>query len=132
MEKEASAKELEIFKLEMCKKCLESEFLERRIQGIRDLNTIIKNNTIFNHKQFEATFLVQWMTEHNIFDIIWVSKRTHAQLVERSNDIWRLLLKEKLMTTEHLQMFWELTLIPGYKSVVYEIIKENCFYLMEE
>ena len=45
MEKEASAKELEIFKLEMSKKCLESEFLERRIQGIRDLNQIIKNNS---------------------------------------------------------------------------------------
>ena len=132
MEKEASAKELEIFKLEMCKKCLESEFLERRIQGIRDLNTIIKNNTIFNHKQFEATFLVQWMTEHNIFDIIWVSKRTHAQLVERSNDIWRLLLKEKLMTTEHLQMFWELTNTPDYKSAVYKIVNECSFYLQQE
>lgn len=107
MEKEASA--LEIFKLVMCKKCLESEFLERRIQGIRDLNTIIENNTIFMNKQFEPEFLVQWMTEHNIFDIIWVARRTHAQLVERSNDIWRLLLKEKLLTEDHLQMFWDLT-----------------------
>ena len=102
MDKEASTKELEIFKLEMCKKCLESEFLERRIQGIRDLNTIIKNNTVFNSKQFEASFLVEWMTTHNVFNIIWVARRTHAQLVERSSDIFRLLLKEKLLTQEYL------------------------------
>jgi len=81
------------------------------------------------NKQFDPDFLVQWMTTHNIFDIIWVAKRTHAQLVERSNDIWRLLLKEKLLTNEQLQMFWDLTKTQDYKSAVYKIVNESSFYL---
>ena len=129
MDKEVAAKDLEVFKLKMCKKCLESEFLERRIQGIRELNNIIKNNTIFTSKQFEPEFLIKWIAENQILDIIWVARKTHAQLVERSNDIWRLLLKEKLLSDEHLQMFWDLTKTADFKSGVYKIISESSYCL---
>ena len=62
----------------MCKKCLESEFLERRIQGIRDLNLVIRNNTMYASKTFDVPFLVNWMTENQVFDIIWTARKTHA------------------------------------------------------
>ena len=128
-DKTQAAKELEVFRLQMCKKCLESEFLERRIQGIRDLNQVIKNNTLYTSKNFDAQFLVNWMTENQVFDIIWTARKTHAQLVERSNEIWRLLLKEKLLTDEHIKMFWELTKTQDFKSGVYKIINESSIYL---
>ena len=38
VEKEIALKELEVFKLEMCKKYMNSELLEPRINGIRELN----------------------------------------------------------------------------------------------
>jgi hypothetical protein len=38
MTKEERDKESEIFKLDLCLLCLKSGFLERRIQGIKDLN----------------------------------------------------------------------------------------------
>lgn len=115
----------------MVKKLLESEFLECRISGIRDLNSIIRNTTMIYTKkqQFTAEFLVNWMTENKVFDIIWVARRTHAQLVERSSDIWSLLLKEKLITENHLHMFWELIKTPDFKSGVYKIISDNSVYL---
>ena len=36
---------MEVFKLKFIKKCLESQFLEKRISGIKDLNEIL-NETI--------------------------------------------------------------------------------------
>ena len=42
--KDGSPQELEIFKLEMCKKYLGSENLEPKIQGMRELKDIIDNN----------------------------------------------------------------------------------------
>ena len=47
--KEEREKQTEILKLEVILMCLKSFFLERRIQGIRDLNTIIKNVRMFNN-----------------------------------------------------------------------------------
>jgi len=44
MDKEEAKKDQEKLKLEICKKCLSSELLERRILGIRELNTIIRNS----------------------------------------------------------------------------------------
>ena len=78
VDKATAEQSLEVFKLQMCKKCLESEFLERRIQGIRDLNQVIRNNTMYSSKTFEVSFLVNWMTENQVFDILWTAKKTHA------------------------------------------------------
>ena len=38
MDNQAANEDLELFKLDMCKKYLNSEMLDPRIQGIRDLN----------------------------------------------------------------------------------------------
>lgn len=61
--KEEREKQTEILKLEVCLMCLKSSFLERRIQGIRDLNQIIRNLRMFSssNKAFSGEFLVEWM-----------------------------------------------------------------------
>lgn len=46
VEKAEREKQMEILKLEVALLCLNSSYMERRIQGIRDLNQIIKNNRI--------------------------------------------------------------------------------------
>ena len=43
MDREALKVESEKLKLEICKKCLSSELLERRILGIKELNNIIRS-----------------------------------------------------------------------------------------
>ena len=69
------------------------------------------------------------MTDHKVFDILWVARNTHAQLVERSNEIWRFLLTEKQATDGHLGMFWTLSETSEYKAAVYKIITDTSFYL---
>ena len=69
----------EELKLEITKKCLSSELLERRILGIKELNTIIRNTQITYGaaKVFTMEWLINWMSEHGVFDIIWDTKKTH-------------------------------------------------------
>ena len=81
--REEREKQTEVLKLEISLVCLKSSYLERRIQGIRDLNQIIKNLRMFssNNKAFTAHFLITWMQENGVFNILFDPKRTHLQIV---------------------------------------------------
>lgn len=60
--KDEREKLTEVLKLEVSLMCLRSSFMERRIHGIRDLNTIIKNMRMYStNKAFTPQFLIQWM-----------------------------------------------------------------------
>lgn len=113
----------------MCNKNLNSEFLERRINAIKDLNSVLWKNTVQSSKSFSTEFLIDWMMQQNVFTTIWDSKKTHMQLVQRSNDIFKLLMKEDKMSNELLDLFWNLTNTPAYKSEVFKIINEAAFHL---
>ena len=131
LEKSEREKESEILKLEMCKKCLASEFLERRIQGIRDLNSVIKSNTLYlTNKNFTTEFLIEWMKNNEVFDIIWDGRKTHLQLVQRSNEIMKILLKEDALTDALLEQFFNLAK-SDYKEDVFKIINEVAFYFKQ-
>lgn len=78
--------------------CLKSGFLERRIQGIKDLNQIIKNNRVFMNKSFTSQFLIEWMMSNGVFSILFDPKKTHLQLVQRCSDIVKLLVQENMFT----------------------------------
>lgn len=76
--KEEREKQAEVLKLELANKCLKSTYLERRIQGIRDLNQVIKNNTLYmSSKTFTTEFLIDWMTSNEVFKTIWDNRKTH-------------------------------------------------------
>jgi hypothetical protein len=61
----------ELLKLEMALKCVGSEYLEQRINGIRDLSQLIKNNTLYGtSKTFTTEYLIDWIKQ-NVLSIIW-------------------------------------------------------------
>jgi ubiquitin carboxyl-terminal hydrolase 34 len=91
VEKGEREKQIEILKLEVALLCLNSSYMERRIQGIRDLNGIIKSNR-GSSTRFSGEFLVDWMETHGVFDILFDAKKTHLQLVQRSDEVLKLLL----------------------------------------
>lgn len=61
MGRDEREKMTEVIKLEVALMCLKSSYLERRIQGIKDLNQVIRNNRMFNNKTFTAPFLIEWI-----------------------------------------------------------------------
>lgn len=46
LSKDEREKQSEVLKLEMCNKNLNSEFLERRINAIKDLNSVLWKNSV--------------------------------------------------------------------------------------
>ena len=63
MTKEDREKQSEVLKLEMCNKNLNSEFLERRINAIKDLNSVLWKNNFQTSKVFTTDFLIDWMKQ---------------------------------------------------------------------
>ena len=50
------------------------------------------------NKTLSVTFLIDWITENKVLDVILDPKRTHQQLVERSDEVYMFLLREKKAT----------------------------------
>lgn len=72
-------KQTEVLRLDLCNKSLVSNFLERRIQGIKDLTLLVRNNTAYSSssRTFTTEFLIEWMVKNDVFASIWDYKRTH-------------------------------------------------------
>lgn len=126
--KEDREKETETLRLDVALICLRSNYLERRIQGIRDLNSIIRNNRMMNSKSMSAEQIIEWCSENDVFDILFDSKKTHLQIVQRTSDILKLLLSEDKLELSLAEKFWNLSK-SDYKFEVYKIINEISFYL---
>ena len=101
-------KQTEVLKLEVALLCLKSSYMERRIQGIRDLNGVIGAHRRYSSK-VAGKYLVDWMLEKGVFGILFDPKKTHLQLVQRCEEVLRLLLQEDALTPELLRDFWSLT-----------------------
>ena len=111
--------------------CLRSNYLDRKIQGLKDLNTIIKNNRFTNSKIFTNQFLIDWMSQNDVFSVLFDNKKTHLQIVQRCADILRLLLQEDKLTLELTAMFWNLSK-SDYKPEVYKIVNEGAPLLKQD
>lgn len=68
------------------------------------------------------------MTDNDIFDILFDSKKTHLQIVQRTSEILKLLLSEDKMQLSLAEQFWNLSK-SDYKFEVYKIINEISYYL---
>ena len=129
--KEVRERETETLKLEVCLMCLKSNYLERRIQGIRDLNQIIRNNRMMSYKSMTNAEIIQWLNQNQVFSILFDTKKTHLQIVQRCAEILRLLLSENELSVQLLDMFWSLSK-SDYKFEIYKIVNEIAFYLKQE
>lgn len=129
--KDVAVQESESFKLAMCVKLMKSELLEARINGIRSFNEILEKNRSYSiNKTLTVTFLFDWITKNAVLDVILDPKRTHQQLVERSDEVYTFFLREKVATEEILLKWWNLQ--TSYKREVLKIISDNSFYLEQE
>jgi hypothetical protein len=107
MKREDRKPALEGLKLDVCLLCLSSSFLQRRIQGISDLTTLIKNQRVYSTSTTEAgKALVKWIAENKVLELVFDPQKTHLQIVQRCDEIIKLLLAEDELTAERMQMFW--------------------------
>ena len=117
-------------RLEIALLCLNSGYMERRIQGIRDLSQIIKSHRMSLDRS-SGTPLVEWMLKNDLFDILFDPKKTHLQLVQRCDEVLKLLLGEDMLTDDLLGKFWTLSRTDGFKSEVFKIINDCSYHLKQ-
>lgn len=120
-----------MLRLELCNKSLISNYLERRIQGIKDLSLLVKNNALnSSSKTFSTDFLIEWMTKNDVFNTIWDHRKTHLQIVQRTNEIFKLLVRDDKMDQTLLKLFWSLGKADiTNQTEVFKIISESNYYL---
>lgn len=129
MSKQERTEMSEILRLQLCKRSIGSNFLDRRIQGMKDLNSVLKSNTGYGaSKTFSTEYLLDWLVKNDVFNLIWDHKKTHNQLVQRSDEIFKFLLKEDKLSDELLNMFWSLTKTEMQSDVI-KIINDCSYYL---
>ena len=76
--------------------CLNSSYLERRIYGIRELTQLIKTARA-QPVAHSGKELVDWMRAEGVFDVLFDRRKTHAQLVQRCDEVLKLLLHEDML-----------------------------------
>ena len=68
-------------RLQICKKCLQSQALALRVFSIIEINKLIddtkrmKSNEAARKEAIRE--LIEWMKENSVFDLLWNSSRTH-------------------------------------------------------
>ena len=103
---EEKIKAVEKLNLDIALMCLKASFLERRIQGIKILNDIIKGLRMYGSKAFKPEFIVEWSRQHGVLEAIFGPKTYHIELIKRSNELIRLLTAEEKITKDELELFW--------------------------
>lgn len=97
---------IENFTLKVSLICFKSSILERKIQGLKMIQDIIKNIKFQDYKSISYKDLGIWLENNNIFDDLY-GTTSHSQLIQRSSDFLRFLLNEDLLTLGHLAMIWK-------------------------
>jgi len=130
LEKADRERKNEILSLEVTLLCLNSAFMERKIQGIKGLNQIIKTSKMGN-VQLAGKALVEWMQTHGVFDVLFGAKKSHIQIIQRSDEVLRLLLTEDMLSDELLAQIWSLTRADVFRNEVFKLITD-CSYFFNQ
>ena len=100
---------METFSLNVAYLCFSSEFLERKLQGLKAVMEIMKEVKYRIRKQefyLDNDLLFQWVNDKQLFEGLY-GKNAHAQLIQRSSDFLKFMLNEDFLTVENLSLIWE-------------------------
>lgn len=71
--------------------------------------------------------MAEWMQTHGVFEVLFDPRKTHLQLIQRCDEVLKLLLQEDMLTLDLLKQFWSLTKT-DLRLEVFKIINDCSFY----
>jgi len=124
---------LERFNLEISLLCFDSNFLERKLQGLKSLLEIIKNTRYNSTKYLTTEILNKFIVANDIFDKIYGSKG-HVQLVQRSADFLKYMINESSLDTNQLALVWNATTKGDVetKLTVYKVLSDIALHFKND
>ena len=131
--KEDREKQINVLKLDFALLCVKSPFLERRIQGIKEISGLIKDVRVYGSKSFSPEFLVEWIRANNVFEFIFSAKHCHIQLVQRTSDLMKLFISTNQLTKEEMDMFWGCSKFDDHiKLEIYKVLSDISYNMKIE
>ena len=138
-----AGKIIEKFQLDIAFKCVHSTSLEKRLQGLQGITSLIamasrkeqrqslnyypnqKGMMISPTKWITLDYLINWLTENKIIEELLGSKM-HHELLKRSNDVFTLFASKSKLELEHLDMIWNASIGKQEVTIVaiYNIIQD--------
>lgn len=105
--------------------CMKSNFLERRIHGIKSLAETLKTLKYSKANKITPEYMHEWLEKHKILELIFDQKNYHVQIIQRSKEILKFLIVENKLTEEQLNLFWKATEFDDEtRREMYKIIDE--------
>jgi hypothetical protein len=125
----------ELFKLALTLKCLSSESLEKRVDGLKLINDLIdmavrretprgmsgvmsRNHPVT--QWLDSTYLLSWIHSKHVIDQLF-DGRMHNQLVSRAQCLFTFLAQKRALTAAHLDLLWESSLGKKRDTIVASI-----------
>lgn len=124
---------MDIFHLNFAHKCFQSQYLDRRIQGLKAIVELTKGCKYPQTRTIRSSSMTLWIREHAILETIF-GPQSHTQLIQRSGEIIHLLLTENSFETKLLQMIWNVAekSDEDSKMTVYKVLSENASFFRAE
>ena len=89
---------MERLNLDITLMCLKSNFLERRIHGIKSLAESLKGLKYARGSKVTGEYMLEWINNNKILELIFNQKNYHVQIIQRSKEILKFLITEDQLT----------------------------------
>ncbi|CAD8206139.1 unnamed protein product [Paramecium octaurelia] len=129
------------FDLDIAFKCFTSDFLERKIQGLKAIQELIKRTKdLFNsygmqesQKQAAIQMILEWLNEKKIFETLYAGSG-NSHLVQRSGEFFKFLIEERMIGIQNLKEIWNSLEKAEYehKLAIYKLFKDASNSLEKE
>ena len=114
---------VEHFELSMYTTLLKSNYLQRRIEGLKGINDTCRSVKISTSRSISEEELIDWLTKQNILDFI-LGAHIHQQIVQRSAPVLSLMFEKKLLKIQDLDKIWDLTKDEQLRPDILKVIAE--------
>lgn len=124
--------------LEVSLRLLKAEILEKRINGILDLQDTIDRSKRNYHRRDEIgvlspQYLIKWLEDNKVVAIL-LDMGSHEQVIKRSSGILKFLAQHDSLTVEHIDLLWSLATAKheDLVRIVYDTLADLAQALSEE
>ena len=138
---EAKANEMiEQFRLDMALVMLKFDYLERRLNGLTEINELIimtlnkerRSRGLFVQKDapiakyLDSEYLLNWIKDNKILDSLF-GVNIHEALISRSLDIFRFFASKNSLSSSYIDLLWNSSLgdqTESFVNTIYKVIKQ--------
>jgi hypothetical protein len=109
-------------KMKLVDKCLQSESLKRKLQGLNELKDVVKSLTYSSERN---KGIKAWIKEEKLFEKIYITN-SHVQLIKKSEEFFRYLINESILEVTDLERLYKIAQKGDYESRIslYKLFQE--------